>query len=245
MVSARPKIGGSAGQTSWRFDGRNPAAQAFAQRAAARYVTQVSEETRDAIQTLIRRSIQDGMNARDTAKLIKSTVGLTSQSTAAVRSYYNGLLERGESAEKAWKLADKYSDKLLTVRAKTIARTEIMGALNGGALEQARQRAEAGVFKKPMKKWMITQDEVTCPVCRPMEGQIRPLMSPFSVGVMAPPAHPNCRCAPTFYDAQPFTAPEGIPATLTMSGTSSATQDETPEERRERARQIRLSRESK
>jgi SPP1 gp7 family putative phage head morphogenesis protein len=200
MVSVAPKIGGQAGQTGWRFDGRNAHAVAFAERAAARYVTRVSDETRSAIQNLIVRSIQDGVTARDTAKLIQSTVGLTSQGTAAVKNYYQSLIARGDKPQRAWELTNKYSDKLLKLRAKTIARTEIMGALNAGALEQARQRAEAGIYKNPQKKWMITRDEVTCPKCRPMEGQVQPLLSPFSNGVMMPPAHPNCRCAPTFFD---------------------------------------------
>ena len=203
MAEPRRKVGGKAGKIGWRFDGRNPAAVAFAERSAARYVTRVSAETRSSIQNLIVRSIQDGISPRDTAKLIKATVGLTSRSAAAVKAYHQVLLARGDVPARAWKLTERYSEKLLKARAKMIARTEIMGALNAGSLEQARQRMEAGIFINPQKKWMITKDEITCRICRPLEGQTQPLMTTFTVGVQAPPAHPNCRCTLTFFDKLP------------------------------------------
>lgn len=199
-VRPAPRVGGQAGNVGWRFDAKNKEALAYAERQAARYVKQISEETRKAIQNLIVRSIQEGRSARDTARLIEETVGLTSQNTAAVNNYYNMLISRGENPQRAWSLTAKYSDKLLKLRAKTIARTEIMGALNAGAMEQARQRAADGVYRNPQKKWMITRDELTCKICRPLAGQVKPLNTPFSNGVDAPPAHPNCRCSLSFSD---------------------------------------------
>jgi SPP1 gp7 family putative phage head morphogenesis protein len=206
----REKIGGGEG-IGWRFDSKNEMAQAYAARQAARYVTQVSAETKAGLQSIIAKSVREGINARDTAKLIKSSVGLNAPQGAAVNNYYNKLIARGTDPGRAWKLADKYSDKLLKSRAKTIARTEIMGALNGGALEQARQRRDAGLYQNPMKKWKITKDEVTCKICRPLEGQIRPLEGTFSTGVTAPPTHPNCRCTLSFFDAVDQQAAE-VPA---------------------------------
>jgi SPP1 gp7 family putative phage head morphogenesis protein len=201
----REKIGGvvqrRSDQVGWRFDSKNEMAQAYASRQAARYVTRVSAETKAGLQGIIAKSVREGINARDTAKLIRSSVGLNGPQGAAVNNYYNNLIARGTDTGRAWKLADKYSDKLLKVRAKTIARTEIMGALNGGALEQARQRRDAGLFLNPMKKWKITKDEVTCRICRPLEGQVRPLEVAFSTGVLTPPTHPNCRCTLSFFDA--------------------------------------------
>jgi SPP1 gp7 family putative phage head morphogenesis protein len=199
-VPRREKIGGEQGPVGWRFDAKNEMAQAYAARQAARYVTKVSAETKAELQGIISKSIREGINARDTAKLIKSTVGLNGPQGAAVNNYYKNLLARGTDPGRAWALADKYSDKLLKSRAKTISRTEIMGALNGGALEQARQRRDAGLYLNPHKKWKITQDEVTCKICRPLEGQLRKLEDAFPTGVLAPPTHPNCRCTLSFLD---------------------------------------------
>jgi len=198
----RTKVGGQVQGSGWRFDAKNEMAQAYAGRQAARYVTRVSAETKAGLQGIIGKSIREGITARNTAKLIKSSVGLNGPQGAAVNTYYNKMIARGTDPGRAWKLADKYSDKLLKARAKTIARTETMGALNGGALEQARQRRDAGLYLNPMKKWKITADEVTCTVCRPLEGQVRPLEGTFSTGVSAPPAHPNCRCTLSFFEAE-------------------------------------------
>jgi hypothetical protein len=149
-------------RATFRFEGKNPHAQAVAERQAARYVTRVSGETRQAINTLIVRAIRDNITPSETARLLRSVVGLTSQSTAAVVNYYEGLVERGETPDRAQRYADKYADKLLRSRAETIARTEIMGALNAGALESAYQRERAGLLRDPRKRWTITPDEATC-----------------------------------------------------------------------------------
>jgi len=194
QAASRPAI-----RAEIRFDGKNQRAQEVASRQAARYVRQVSDETKRAINTLIVRAVRDGVPPTETARLLRSVVGLTSQSTAAVVSYYEGLVARGETQATAQRYADKYADKLLKVRTETIARTEIMGALNSGALESARQRQEAGLLQEPMKRWTITPDERACRICRPLHGETVQLHQVFSVGVMAPPAHPRCRCSLSFF----------------------------------------------
>jgi len=187
-------------KTQFRFDGRNQHAQAVAERQAARYVTRVSNETRQAINTLVVRAIRDNITPSETARLLRSVVGLTSQSTAAVVNYYEGLVERGETPPRAQKYADKYAQKLLKSRTETIARTEIMGALNAGALESAYQKEGRGLLREPLKRWTITPDEMTCRICRPLHGQTVPLHATFHNGLDAPPAHPRCRCSITFLD---------------------------------------------
>ncbi len=179
----------------FRFDGKNPLAQEAAARLAARYVTRVSEETREAIRALIVRSIREGVTVTETAKLIRSIVGLTSRGAGAVLAYYQRLVAAGTVPARAQALADKYGAKLLRARAKTIARTEVMSALNAGAIEQARQRTAAGLFRNPHKRWLQTPDDYD-DVCDRLAalGPI-PLEQPFPGGVMAPPRHPNCRCS--------------------------------------------------
>ena len=116
---ARPTVA----RPAFRFDGRNPHAQGVAARQAARYVTRVSDETRRAINTLVVRAVRDGVTPTETARLLRSVVGLTSQSVAAVVSYYEGLVARGETQATAQRYADRYADKLLGVRAETISRS--------------------------------------------------------------------------------------------------------------------------
>lgn len=71
------------------------------------------------------------------------------------------------------------------VRAKMIARTEIINAYNVGAKKRYEQ---AGLTEKEMV-WITTFDERTCETCAGYDG-----MTIARTGEI-PPAHPNCRCA--------------------------------------------------
>lgn len=91
-------------------------------------------------------------------------------------------------------------------RARTVARTETIGASNGAAMAQARS---AGI---PMSKtWLATPDLRTRPAHIAADGQTVPLDEPFQVGEPVPypldfPGDPtgppeltiNCRCTPIF-----------------------------------------------
>jgi len=198
----------------FRFDGRNPHAQAAAAGQAAAYVQRVSDETREAIRALIVRSIREGVTVAETAKLIRSVVGLNSRGAGAVLTYYKRLVAAGTVPARAQALADKYAAKLLRARAKTIARTEVMSALNAGALEQARQRTAAGLFRNPHKRWVQTPDDFD-DVCDSLAAlEPIPLERPFPGGVMAPPRHPNCRCSLSIVEGvrQPSELANRVPA---------------------------------
>lgn len=77
-------------------------------------------------------------------------------------------------------------------RLNTIARTEVLRASNAGRLEAYKKsRVVSG------KEWLTAEDDRTCPICSSLDGERRKLDDSFSIGVMAPPAHPNCRCTIT------------------------------------------------
>jgi len=44
------------------------------------------------------------------------------------------------------------------------------------------------------KTWMTARDELVCPICAPLHGEIRGLLENFSGGINSPPIHPHCRC---------------------------------------------------
>lgn len=87
------------------------------------------------------------------------------------------------------------------VRAKTIARTEVVGASNAGSLAQMRA---AGTDAPVAKTWLATSDARTRRTHREADGQLVALDRPFTVGGAAldhpgDPAGPakevvNCRC---------------------------------------------------
>ena len=93
----------------------------------------------------------------------------------------------------------KLFDNFKGARARTIARTEVARASNYGYLEQMRQ---AG-FKK--KKYITAQDELVCPICRPLNRKVVAIETEFNstfedggkiinLSAKFPPLHPNCRC---------------------------------------------------
>jgi len=69
------------------------------------------------------------------------------------------------------------------VRAKMIARTEIINAYNQGKMNMYRQ---AGLTQY---EWLTALDERTCEECTELDGKV------FDIGNgQVPPIHPNCRC---------------------------------------------------
>ena len=71
------------------------------------------------------------------------------------------------------------------VRARMIARTEVINAYNVAA---KKRYEKAGLSEKEMV-WITTYDERTCEICAGYDG-----MSVDKTGEI-PPAHPNCRCS--------------------------------------------------
>ncbi|WP_326811638.1 phage minor head protein [Streptomyces scopuliridis] len=67
-------------------------------------------------------------------------------------------------------------------RARTVARTEVMGAVNAGVFRSAQLDAEARGDMAPMKVWLATEDTRTRPSHRAADGQRTLLGSPFEVG---------------------------------------------------------------
>jgi hypothetical protein len=90
-------------------------------------------------------------------------------------------------------------------RARTVARTETMGAVNAGVLRGAQLEAEARGDVAPFKVWIATEDSRTRPTHHAADGQRTLLTEPFRVGgaaLMFPgdPRGPadeviNCRCS--------------------------------------------------
>ena len=89
-------------------------------------------------------------------------------------------------------------------RARTVARTEVVGAYNGGAHDAFAMIVANDPDTEWMHRWLATDDQRTRPDHREADGQLQPFALPFDVGgfqMMHPhdPAGPpheviNCRC---------------------------------------------------
>lgn len=121
-------------------------------------------------------------------------------------------LEEGLGMGKIAELVAGVFDMCTEQRALLIARTETIRASNGGAISAYMQ---SGVVEG--KKWLLTDDDRTCPFCMEMDNESRKLNENFyDLGdeltvtnpknnknitmvfdyedVACPPLHPNCRC---------------------------------------------------
>lgn len=181
------------GGVAMRFDITNPHAIEAARRNAAALVTRVTNETREAINSLVVRAVEDGVTYRDTAALIRPMVGLTARDTQAAFNYRQSLIELGLRRDVVNARLRAYVQRKIRERSLTIAQTEIMQSLNDGQTAAWVQGANAG-FLPPgcEEEWLITPDDRLCPFCQAMARKRVPLGRSFSP--RNPPLHPRCRC---------------------------------------------------
>lgn len=179
------------GQVAMAFDVASPEAIAWAERNAARLVTGVTDDVRDAIRLFVTRGFEEGIPPARLAQYIRDGIGLTPRDAGAVLNRRLELLAQGLTQEQVDKKVLAYSEKLIQRRALTIARTETMRASNEGQAELWRQAEEKGLLTGTEMKVWITADP--CPICEELEGETVGLNDDFSIG-SDPPAHPNCRC---------------------------------------------------
>jgi SPP1 gp7 family putative phage head morphogenesis protein len=174
----------------------NPFAVQAADTGTARMVREVTQKTRRAIQETIARAIREGIPPKVAAKTIAPLVGLTNRQAQAVLNARARLMVKGLSGDRLIAQTTRYAQRLLRLRAETIARTEIIRASNDGQLALWRRaRANGFLDSTARKRWITAQDERLCELCRPLQGVEVPLDQAFPGGVQAPPRHPRCRCA--------------------------------------------------
>lgn len=181
-----------------RFDLVNPQAVTAANRGA-QLVRDISAQTRRGVQAVIARSIREGIAPREAARLIRPMVGLTERQAMAVINYRFSLLESGADGEAVARAAARYTARLQTQRATTIARTETIKAGREGRHAVWQQaKAEGLLPEETLMRWVVTDDDRLCPACEPLAGEQVPLGSTFPKGGGdGPPLHPNCRCTST------------------------------------------------
>lgn len=181
------------------FRHTNPFAVRAAERQAARFVTAVSFETRQAIRAVITEAFKAQIPVRDAAKLVRPVIGLTKRQATAVVRQRQADLAAGMAAELAQARANRYAEKLLKQRALMIARTETIAASTQGQIALWQEAKGQGLLPPQTEAvWITTDDDRTCPICIAFDGQTQPIGAFFTVAeisVPGPPAHPNCRCA--------------------------------------------------
>jgi len=184
-----------------RFDLLNPRAVQFIREHTGELITQISEESRQAIRSIVRRAFEEGKPPAAQARKIRQYIGLTERQMHAVENYWRRLTEEGlRSARRVDEMTENYAKRLLRDRAKMIARNETLTAANAGQHESWLQAADAGLIDpgKFQREWITTPDDRICNLCLEMDGKLAPIDAPFDTpagSIMRPPLHVQCRCA--------------------------------------------------
>ncbi len=185
------------------------------------FVTSVTEEQRKAINALLLKGVTNKFSVDELARTIRPCVGLTEGQAKANIRYYNSIKERlakehprmkKESIErKARERQLVYAERQHRQRAYTIAHTEMAFAFNKGMDETVRQAQAEGLMGKMKKKWVTAGTGNVCSICEALDGTSVGMDEEFDFKgkelypgqKLTPPAHPRCRCAVQYIEAEP------------------------------------------
>jgi hypothetical protein len=193
-------MGGIEGQ--YAFDLVDAKAVAWAEREAAKLVTEITRELRNTIRQTVADATAGNLTVDQLARRIRTNLPLTTRDARAVdnfrernfRNYLEEGMEELKARTKAEEKAQRYADKMIRRRSKTIARTETaFAAMEGRYFGWETAVGEGLIDPLSKKEWIAEPD--ACEICLPLDGMIIAWNAEFPAGVKMAPAHPNCRCA--------------------------------------------------
>lgn len=79
-------------------------------------------------------------------------------------------------------------------RSLRIAVTEVTRAYGQAAQIAGEELKKQFPDLKFYKTWNTNEDDIVCPLCGELDGQVIPLEDEWDDGIMAPPRHVGCRC---------------------------------------------------
>lgn len=179
----------------------------------AEWITQMSDEAKDAVSSMIRYTAEGHMTVDELARVIRPTIGLTEPQALANARYYekvksklmkdNPTMKEATAAKRARDAAARYAGRQHRARAQTIAETELAYAYNKGADDAVHQAQREGLLPKMRSVWSTADDEGVCGICGSLDGVTidhgdsfdYPGHSFYGGQKQTPPAHPHCRCA--------------------------------------------------
>jgi len=222
------------------FDALSPTALSFLSGYTFSLIREMSKESRLAIGQVVQEAFREGGHPYSQARDIRNMIGLTRRQSRAVWNFRRMLdsgdpsqlrealtralrdrrfdpsiwrairQEAGIRRDRVDTMVERYHQRYLQYRARTIARTETIRASNAGQLEAWQQARQQGLLDadRTRRKWIVT---LPCPLCRQIRDMNKdgvPLDEPFmgpDGPIDYPPAHPNCRCTVglSFVEAKP------------------------------------------
>jgi len=189
-----------------RFDEKNPRIKKWINQNTGALIKDISENSREAIADTMKQGFRVARTPLEISDEIRH-VGLHPRQMKAAINYrssqVDNYLDLGYSTSIARRKARDdfytYSDRALTSRTKTIARTEMHRAINTGQREMWQQALDQKILDPSIEKeWVATMDIKTCPDCVAINGKRIKINEKWLLadGTKSDIAqmHPNCRC---------------------------------------------------
>lgn len=172
------------------------AAEQWAREHAASLV-RAEPAVRDVIRLMITDSIANGVEPLVLARAIRYVIALTPSQAQQVARFQLRLIREGVAADTISRRVQRYAEAQLRYRALSIARTELMSAINAGQEALWKQAVASGLLnaKLLVKTWIVTHDEHLEKICEGLDGQTADIGGLFPGGYARPPAHVRCRCS--------------------------------------------------
>lgn len=180
----------------------NTASTEWIRNKSASLVKEISGGQRNKLRKVLSRNFERGIRPEGIIAEIEAVVGLTETQTGWVLARQDLAIARGIPAKEARRQAKDFGQKLLTQRAKSIARTETIDAHSQGLKDTWRMAKDNGFMPPGAEKvWEALEDERTSEICEELNGQAVPVDQFFFSSIVGPiekpPAHPNCRSTMT------------------------------------------------
>ena len=188
LISAQAMASYTAGRigTNAPFDMTDERAIAILRANRSRLVTEFTAQQRELLTDMLVRGRVEGQGIRETARLYRQSIGLTSHQERQVRSFRRSLelgerdalrralrdrrfdrtVERAISGDRPLtkaqidRMENRYRERFIRMRAETIARTETLRAIHEGAQESLRQSIASGLIEADavVQTWITAAD---------------------------------------------------------------------------------------
>lgn len=164
-------------------------------------IRNIDNATRHAVRQIVANGIIEGLTTRQMAAVVGNTVGLLPRNITTLTGYVSELLDKGIDGQRLQRALIRRANQMRRARGLAIGHDIAITGANRGQQELWLQARDAGQLPMSVRRvWILTPDNRNedCPICPPMDGQIRGLEEQFTTGdgrqIDGPTAHPACRC---------------------------------------------------
>jgi hypothetical protein len=163
-------------------------------------ITQISNATKAAMTLLVASLLEQDVSPSKAVRKLMQSYGLSREYISKLSRFESALRETVSDPALRESRLDARSKRFLAERATKIASNESFKSFQAGKDALWFQLLASGDVKSTaLRKWVTAADEMVCPVCRPMNGQVSPVGGTFTTGngnlISRSPAHTSCRCS--------------------------------------------------